>query len=449
MHATSPTHPMAPARRGSVYILVLGLVMLMVLTGTGAVLAARARAGAIANGNDTMSASVLAESAVEFALTAISTDSAWRTTYTSGVEASKAVLGNGTISFKLVDEVDGNLANNTSDPVRIYGYGRVGSATQAFSVVASGTDPLSCLNAPLVVNGNLNFNRSTVNATGMTLVSNANVDVGSSGPGATVKGNVEAAGTITLGGGTISGSQKSGASVTKRDMPKTSVFDPYIAAGTVIPYSSLPTYSGGGRVIQDVLIAPTSNPYNILATNGLGVYVIDCGGRQITILRTRIVGTLVILNPGAGSSIGADGVNDELSWVAAVGNYPCLLVKGDMKIAYGASSSSQLRDSGLISFSATVPYPYPSGTTNLLGTSSYPSRIQGLVYVSGNVVGSQSGAGTYSRVDTLIVGGTFDASQDKLYPAYTAMYLTYPPPGFTGSGTPKPQPGTWRREAMP
>ncbi len=106
MHAHAQPRSMAPARRGSVYILVLGLVMLMVLTGTGAVLAARARAGAIANGNDTMSASVLAESAVEFALTSISTDTAWRTTYTSGVEVTKVALGSGTISFKLVDEVD-------------------------------------------------------------------------------------------------------------------------------------------------------------------------------------------------------------------------------------------------------------------------------------------------------------------------------------------------------
>jgi hypothetical protein len=423
--------------------------MLMVLTGTGAVMAARARLSAISNANDSMSACVLAESAVEYALSAISADTAWRTTYTSGVEVTKIAFGGGIISFKIVDEVDGNLSNNTSDPVRIYGYGRVGGATQAFSVVAAGTDPLTCLNAPLVVSGNFTWGAFTANATGMTIASNGNMSDTSSGSTSTVKGNLEAGGSINLINTTLTGTQKSGVAVTKRDLPKASVFDPYIAAGTAIPYTFLPAYSGGGRAIQSTVLAPTANPYNILSPNALGVYVIDCANQKITILNCRIVGTLVILNPGAGSSIGADGVNDEVNWAPAVTNYPCLLVKGDMKIGFGAATNSTLTETALLNFNATVPYPYPGGTTDLLGADKYPSRIQGMVYISGNVTGSQSGGGTFPRVDTLIVGGNYSVTKDTIYPVYWSVYLSYPPPGFTGSGTPRPTSGTWRRETVP
>lgn len=295
----------------------------------------------------------------------------------------------------------------------------------------------------------MSFQKLTADATGMTLAANGDISDSTSGAASVVTGNLEAGGAINLVNTTHTGTKKSGASVTKRDLPKASVFDPYIAAGTAIPYTSLPAYSGGGRAIQGATIAPTVNPYNFLAPNALGVYVIDCANQKITVLNSRIVGTLVLLNPGTGSGIGADGVNDNLNWVPAVTNYPCLLVKGNIKIAFGALANAALTETALTNFNLTVPYPYPSGTTNLQSSDAFPSRIQGLVYVSGNVTGSQSGGGTFPRVDSLIIGGNYTPSQDTIYPVYTSMYMSYPPPGFTGCGTPKPQSGTWRRETMP
>src|ERR1043165_5467312 len=139
--------------RGTVYVLVLALVMLMMASGVAAVLTSRVRTRAITQSNDTARAEILAESAVEQALAYMNSNANWRTTYTSGVETAQKVFAGGKISFKLVDECDGNLSGGDSDPVRIYGIGRYGKATQVCSVQAAGSSMLTCLHVPLCVGG--------------------------------------------------------------------------------------------------------------------------------------------------------------------------------------------------------------------------------------------------------------------------------------------------------
>ena len=58
-------------------------------------------------------------------------------------------------------------------------------------------------------------------------------------------------------------------------------------------------------------------------TNAQGLYWINCAGNKLVIERSRIKGTLLVLNPGSGSMIGAGPI----SWSPATPGYPALLVR--------------------------------------------------------------------------------------------------------------------------
>ena len=229
-------------------------------------------------------------------------------------------------------------------------------------------------------------------------------------------------------------------------MPDANVFDYYIANGTRIPYSSI----SGGRINGKVISPTTSGGFFGVADNPKGIYIIDCGGSTIILTNSRIVGTLVILDPGPGSSIG-DGIgNDALVWSPAVPNFPCLLVRGNMAIS-NANSALQLVEAtyGHNFNPSGTPYPYSGGTTDSDSTDTYPAGIDGLVYVSGNDPANPTSTMRYPSVANLIVGGACTAAKDQLTLSPKLIYNAMPPPGFTGGGTLQTVPGTWRWESMP
>lgn len=446
----TPSSPEKPVRRrsrrcGAVYVLVLGMGMLVSVMVLGVLINNRIQLRSTAQSGDSLYAESLAESAVDYAIVTLNANPAWRTTYVNNTESATVALGGGTIAFKLVDEISGNLTTAATNPVRVYGIGRYGTATRAYSVRVEGTNALTSLNTALMVGGNIAESKnSVIQASGFALATNGLFKGNSSGGASTVNANVEAVGTITLNSATITGT--STASVPARIMPASTVIDTYAAMGTSIAYSAIP-----GGIIQNVVISPASNPYVATALNLKGIYVIDCGGSNLVITHCRIAGTLVILNPGSGSKVGAGtGASDQINWAPAVSNYPCLLVKGDMKIGWSTSSGATLNETdlsaGIFNFNpAGTPYPYSSGTSNILVLDTYPSVIDGLVYVSGNVVG----AANYPSINQLIVGGTYDPVQDNATFNYKGNYLASPPPGFRGGGTLKAVPASWQWESMP
>lgn len=409
-------------RRGSVYVLVLALVLLVMAAGLAAVGTTRMRSRTISQGSDTMRAELLAESAVERAMTYINADANWRNTYNSGVETPQKTLGPGTVTFKLVDEVDGDLSNSSADPVRVYGIGRVGKSTQVFSVIASSGIALDCLGAAVCVGGDVALSSSTVVGVGMTMASNGSV----SATTAVVGPRVEAVGAIsgiTYAGGTLSPAPA-------RTLPAATVFDVYKANGNAINYNSIPS-----GVISNCLLSPTNNPFGG-GTNAQGIYVIDCQNNDLQITTCRIVGTLVLLNAGAGSC-----VQTKVLMEPAVSNFPCLMVQGPFTLK---TNSVALSEGGVVNFNpAGCGYPYPGGSTNINMTDSYPNVINGLVYVSGNLTTNSNPA-----VHSLVVGGTWTAA-GTLTLSYTNRYLLNPPPGFGSLGNVAAVPGSWRREQAP
>lgn len=130
--------------RGSAYVFIVGAAMLLSVIGLGIVAASRLQGRAQGLSRDAEEASFTASSAVEHGLATVANDPGWRTSYTNGVWTPSISLNRGTFAWKLVDQHDNNLANNSSHSARLYGKGVVGGATRVYSVLLEvGADSLA------------------------------------------------------------------------------------------------------------------------------------------------------------------------------------------------------------------------------------------------------------------------------------------------------------------
>lgn len=131
---TTPMH--TPRRRGSVYVAVLGAGMIVTVIGLSALWVARIRGRTTTAQQDAISADLCAQSALDITLFRITENPNWRNTYTNDTWTTEESLGGGyTFQFKLVDEADGNLADNPTQPVRLYAKAIFGTAVRLYSVL--------------------------------------------------------------------------------------------------------------------------------------------------------------------------------------------------------------------------------------------------------------------------------------------------------------------------
>jgi len=247
---------------------------------------------------------------------------------------------------------------------------------------------------------------------------------------------VEAAGTISLNN--LIGTATEG--ITQRTMPNiNNVFEEYLFHalnyGTWLTIDEIPK-AGGKHKIQKEVLSPTHNPYGAGMTSPEGIYVVECYGSYISVRMMRIVGTLVLLDPGPGSWI-----NDQLNWEPAVPNYPALMVMGNITFNFTDDPLDEAANNTNYNPDGT-PYPYPDGQWNVDIADTYPSVLKGLVYVYGNLEITK-----YPKVEGVVVAdGTFTSSQSQgLNVTYRDTYLNDPPPGF-GTGTAmKLSPGSYKQ----
>ena len=148
------------------------------------------------------------------------------------------------------------------------------------------------------------------------------------------------------------------------------------------------TYPSNQYVIDRQLISPSVNPYG--AVNSKGIYVLNCSDKDIVIGQSRIVGTLVFINPGSNTAI-----QDTVVWEAAIDNFPALLTddKLTIKITGGGVSEASV---GRNLNPPGTPYPFIGGVANATATDTYPSKITGLIY-SADDLDFSGGAEHYRR----------------------------------------------------
>lgn len=412
-------------RRGSMYVLVLGTAMIVMVMGLSALTLSRINRRTTQDAADMGEARVYARTAVEAGIFWVENDASWRAGAPQGFWVIDKPIGNGTYSFEVHDKTDADFKNNDTDPIVIIGTGKKGDARYKLQVtLVSAGGALTCLETALHAENDIIIQGTSI--TGDQILSaNKNVDAFV----ANVAPDIEAVVAIT--GGTYTGLRTPGVAVRTMPDPIT-VFDFYTdpANGTPIDITSLPSVAP--RLLDGILLSPQSNPYG--ATNDDGIYFIDCQGESLVIQNCRIVGTLVLLNAGAGSRV-AQSVN----WAPAVPNYPALLVDGGFDLTI---SATPLDEEALgVNFN-------PAGTPNAAGSEdfdqldSYISEIAGLVYVTDDL-GITAGAPTIRGC--AVAGNTIRTQSPQAGFYYDGKYLANPPPGFMGGGTMLLSPGSWRR----
>jgi type II secretory pathway pseudopilin PulG len=144
------------------------------------------------------------------------------------------------------------------------------------------------------------------------------------------------------------------------------------ATGTALNYDTISKL--GSRILLSPRHTLPSGAYS-----PRGVYVLDCANRTIDLEDMRVVGTLILLNPGAGSRL-----RGGLVFEPAVLGHPALVVVGSIEI----EPTTLLRENsgGDLNFNpGGLPYPYVGGATDSDVTDAYPSRFNAPVIVTGSL----------------------------------------------------------------
>jgi Carbohydrate binding domain len=186
-----------------------------------------------------------------------------------------------------------------------------------------------------------------------------------------------------------------------------------------------------GHVIYQQTISPSvNNLYSNAPTNSQGIYWVDCGLSNLTIARSRIKGTILVINPGVSSSVGPGPVR----WSPAVAGYPALLVHADT--ASKANFSIQTTNRVLSETENGVNYnptgaPGDDSVQDSDVSDIYSSELLGLVAIENNL--------TYTSNSLirggLVVGNDLTATGGSLEIAFQPESLLNPPPGFTSANT--------------
>jgi hypothetical protein len=125
----------ARRRRGASYVFFLGTALLVATIGLTALAVMRVKLRAAAVDNDSAIARFNARTAVEIAMLTIASDSNWRDTIVHGDWETSEQIGDGSFTYKIVDEKNGNLTTDKNSQVRIYGKGESGDALWIYSVL--------------------------------------------------------------------------------------------------------------------------------------------------------------------------------------------------------------------------------------------------------------------------------------------------------------------------
>jgi hypothetical protein len=181
--------------------------------------------------------------------------------------------------------------------------------------------------------------------------------------------------------------------------------------------------------MENILLSPASNPFG--PTSPIGMYVLNCGGQVFRLRNVRVVGTLIVLQPGPGSRI-EQSVHIE----PAAPVEPSLLIDGSIAIALSDADVAET----VAGTSLNPPGTPYEGSADTDTADAYPSRIAGLVYVSGDLAISGR---TVCR-DTVVVGGEVSVT-GVLSIGRRATYLESPPPGFSSTVGMTMREGSWVR----
>ncbi|MCP4709813.1 MAG: hypothetical protein GY869_14415 [Planctomycetes bacterium] len=336
----------------------------------------------------------------------------WRNILSSGIWLQDIAVDQATYTVEGIDNVDADLATGANDPVLFISTATVGTVSRTVQVeVAPETATDELMHYALATGNDIEIkNAGIINGN-----TTSNGKIKKTGGSTFINGDAEAVGTVSNTNnitGVISPDSD------PKEFPDTAaILQYYTSVATDIPYQA---------TIENILLSPTNNPLG--PVNPLhGVYRIDCGGADISIQNCRIVGTLILVNCGGNSQI-QQGIN----WQPARPDYPALICYQTITFA----QDQDLDEAGLNTDFSLLAEPGNSSITDV-----YPNRIQGTIYVDGDVNLSN----TAHLVGTVITTDLCDVSNDAVID-WDPTILDNPTKCFSGEvGKLVPTPGTWRQ----
>jgi hypothetical protein len=391
--------------RGSIYFLTLASSIILVLTVTGLSFTIIQFRRESRSNQQIDQAEIYTQLGIRHALYFTHQIPNWRNLLTSGPWMQNISNGNATYTVTGIDMVDGQL-NNGINAVQLACTTTVNGVHRTLTVETE-QPPLDSLRFAITAGQSIIMtNKSVING---DVASNANID--NSDASTFINGNVEVVTSINL-------TENISGSITTGIEPKTFPYSPslleyYASQATPIMYQD---------TLQEILLSPSTNPFG--TTNPYGLYMINCGGNQITIRDCRIVGTLILINPSSDSLI-KDGINMQ----PARADYPALIIEGDMNIL--PSKDLNEADSN-IDFSL----PGESGIGSI--TNTYPSLIQGAIYCNGNLILDQ----TCDIFGTVIATGAVEMRSESQISVNEALWNN-PPKQFNETYL-EPISNTWQ-----
>ncbi len=264
--------------------MILGLASILTVIGFSTLAVVCVNTRATSQGNDWVKAQLLAFSAAEHALTKINATSDWRTSFAGAT--TEHALGSGTFRWRIEDELDGDLTDDSGDPFVILATGQVNDAVYKLRLLSfiSG-QPLDALNTTVHAGRQVRIKRgwypTELIADGAPVSSNSKLKVDRF---CTIYGEgqakmVDNRGRITEG---------------YTESPDYSL--PLPSSGVFAVYSSMiqPTVLGDpGGSLYNTVLTPTVNSLGG-QTNANGAYFIDRGNRDLILTNCNVEGTLVV-----------------------------------------------------------------------------------------------------------------------------------------------------------
>ncbi|TWT47568.1 hypothetical protein [Botrimarina hoheduenensis] len=415
-------------RGGSLYIVVMGVGMIVGVIALTSSAIGRLELRSAAANSDASRAALAARSGLEFALNWLNRTPDWRAQLISGDNSDAIHLLGGAYFRWLVTDADGDLDDDPRDHAMLRSVGYFNEAVAAMEV---GIEPsgrgLTCLEA--AAHAQLLFEaKSGSTITGAGFVS-SNDDVMAT----TATFGLDAEAYDKVLGGTYSGTKTEG--VRPREMPGDHVLDYYLARGTEIPLSSVPS-SFGMRHLNFKLMSRWLN--DVGEVNPYGIYWIDLAGESLDLKWSRVLGTLVLLNAGPNTAC-----TDVAIHQANPLNAPCLIVQGDLKIDLrNLFTGTELRESGIFNYNPPgMPF---NGEEDSDKSDVRNAVIEGVVYVTGMVIVRD----TATVRGCLIANNICIEANKTLTLDYRPYAMNYPPPGFSAGQGVRVLPGSWRRTSQ-
>jgi hypothetical protein len=201
-----------------------------------------------------------------------------------------------------------------------------------------------------------------------------------------------------------------------------------------------------GKFIYRQVLGPNVNSMT-LDVNSEGLYWINCAGQDLVIERSRIKGTLLLVNPGSGSMIGPGPIQ----WSPAKPGYPALLVDADIpsnadfRIEATNRTLSEPEDGRQYNPDNPAGMSHASLGSDADMNDTFPSEIEGLIVVRDDLTFKNR---TLVR-GSVIVGDQINSTGGSLEVEYRPDSLYSPPPGFESTSKHVERPLSVHKEVLP